>query len=111
MGFLLTVSAKGSFWSCEISWRPPPPTASCLKRDEPDPLSNDRQPGVRRTNCGHVIVVVWANPLLSVELMHHQVSRCTCTGSESPLLCQHRVNNITLHRTLTVQFHPVLLLL
>lgn len=59
----------------ELGRPPPPPPASCLKRDEPDSLSNGRQVGVRRTHCSHVIVVVWANPLLFIELMHHQVSK------------------------------------
>lgn len=44
-----------------------------LKRDEPDPVSNSRQLGVRRIHCIHVIMVVWSNPLLCIELMHHQV--------------------------------------
>lgn len=54
MCLLHTVSAKGPGavrLAVEELGRPPPPTASCLKRDEPDPLSNGRQLGVRRTHC------------------------------------------------------------
>lgn len=84
----------------ELGRHPPPPTACCLKRDEPDPLTNGRQVGVGGTHCSHVIVVVWANPPLCIELMHHHI-----------VLYQNSLCNvnIALHLVFIVLIHTLLL--
>lgn len=86
MCLLNTISAKGPGavrLAVEESGRPPrrppppPPsssTSSRLNKDEPEPPSNSRQVGVRRTRCSHVVVAVWSGLPLCVELTHQRAS-------------------------------------
>lgn len=122
MCLLNTISAKrpGAVrLAVEESGRPPrrPPSLSSSSRlntDEPEPLSNSRQVGVRRTRCSHVVVAVCTGLPLCVELTHQRASASQRYSPRCVRVSAHRSHSHVIVSALTacsynLQLKPVCL--
>lgn len=103
MCLLSTVSAKGPGavrLAVEELGRPPPPTVSRLKRDEPRPTVQ-WQTTWRQEDS---LLLLWCGP---TPLLRHQVSHCTCIRIPLPQSVLHCVFTVLTHTT--CRFNPQLI--